>query len=52
MKKILVLLLALFLFIGNEAFSKEEKTIQTASKTPLVEDIRLQNHINEVGFKI
>lgn len=53
MKKILVLLFMLVLFIGNEAFSKEETTTtQKASKTPLVEDLRIQNHIDEIGFKI
>ena len=52
MKKIFVLLFALLILIGNKAFSKEGNTVQTTSKTPLIEDIRLQNHIDEIGFKI
>ena len=52
MKKILVLLFVLLTFVCREAYSKESKEVQTTVKTPLIEDIRLQNHIDEVGFKI
>lgn len=53
MKKIFVLLFALILFIGNEAFSEEATTTsQSIAKTPLVDDLRIQNYIDEVGFKI
>lgn len=52
MKKILVLLFVLLTFVSNESYSKESKETQTTTKTPIIEDVRLQNHINEVGFKI
>ena len=50
MKKILILLFALLLFFGDKAYSSDAN--KTAPKTSVVEDIKLQNHINEVGFKI
>ena len=53
MKKILVLFFMLISFIGSQAFAKESsQSTQTNTKTPLIEDVRLQNHIDEVGFKI
>lgn len=46
MKKYIVLLYALLLFWGNCA------NADTSSITTIIDDVKLQNHINEVGFKI
>ncbi len=45
MKKYIVLLFALLLFCGNRAYSD-------SSITNIVDDVKLQNHINQIGFKI